>query len=46
MPSIDDLNALNIRPRTTVIISVYDNSRTDLLLTIRAENLIKATVSY
>lgn len=45
MPSIDDLNALNIRPRTTVIISVYDNSGTDLLLTITAANLIKATVS-
>lgn len=45
MASIDDLNALNIRPRTKVIITVYDNSRTDLLLTITAENLIKATVS-
>lgn len=45
MPSIDVLNALNVRPRTTVTISVYDNSGTDLLLTITEANLIKATAS-
>lgn len=45
MPSIDILNALNIRPRTLVTIKVYDNSGEELLLSINENNLIKATAS-
>lgn len=45
MPSIDDLNALNIRPRTYVRIRIYDNSGSTQLAEITQDNLIRATVS-
>lgn len=45
MATIDDVNALNIRPRTIIDIKIYDNSGTDLLLTITESELIRATVS-
>lgn len=45
MPSIDDLNALNIRPRTFVRIRLYDNSGSTQLAEITQVNLIRATVS-
>lgn len=43
MPTIDDLNALNVRPRTIIRIQIYSGST--LLLTITEEELIRATVS-
>lgn len=45
MATIDDVNALNIRPRTIIDIKIYDNSGTDLLLTITESELVRATVS-
>lgn len=45
MPSIDDLNALNVRPRTYVRIGIYDNSGSTLLHEILADDLIRATCS-
>lgn len=45
MPSIDDLNAKNIRPGTYIRIRIYDNSGTTQLLEITADRLIKATCS-
>lgn len=44
MAMIDDLNALNIRPRTIVYIEVFDHSN-NLILNIREDTLIKVTAS-
>lgn len=44
MASIDDLNALNIRPRTIVNVQVFDHSH-NRILNIREDTLIKATAS-
>ena len=45
MATIDQVNALNIRPRTIIRILVYDHSGSNLLLTITEAELIRATVS-
>ena len=45
MATIDDVNALNIRPRTKIDIKIYDSTGTDLLLTITEAELIRATAS-
>lgn len=44
MASIDDLNALNIRPRTIVNVQVFDHSN-NLILNLREDTLIKVTAS-
>lgn len=44
MASIDDLNALNIRPRTIVNVMVFDHSN-NLILNLREDTLIKVTAS-
>ena len=45
MATINELNALNIRPRTMFYAYIYDQTGTDLILTITSNELIRATVS-